>query len=130
MGYVRPNEAEVAAKVMEGEAILINLTTGIYYSLDDVGSELWEAIVSGTSETVLADWVVSAYAIEADKAGKDVADFLAALRSENIIVDAAEGEAIPAAAGSSYAPPSFERFDDMAEMFALDPPLPGLATKA
>jgi len=34
---LRPNEEEVASKVMDGEAILINLSNGIYYSMDKVG---------------------------------------------------------------------------------------------
>ena len=40
---LRPNEEEVAAKVMDGEAILINLSSGIYYSMDKVGGVLWGA---------------------------------------------------------------------------------------
>ncbi len=31
--FVVPNEQQVAAKVMDGEAILINLATGTYYSM-------------------------------------------------------------------------------------------------
>lgn len=111
---------------MEGEAILINLTTGIYYSLDDVGSELWGAIVEGTSEEALTSWVGSVYGIAADQATADVARFTKALRDEDIVVDVDSGDAVPAAGTATYAPPEFERFDDMAEMFALDPPLPGL----
>ena len=60
----------------------------------------------------------------------DVAEFVKALRSEEIVVDTTEGLATPASGNASYAAPTFERFDDMAEMFALDPPLPGLAAKA
>ena len=35
---MQPNKEEVAAKVMDGEAILINLSNGIYYSMDKVGA--------------------------------------------------------------------------------------------
>ena len=34
----RVNTEEVAAKVIDGEAIIINLTTGVYYSMDGVGA--------------------------------------------------------------------------------------------
>ena len=33
---LRPNEEEVAGKVMDGDAIIINLSNGIYYSMDKV----------------------------------------------------------------------------------------------
>lgn len=127
MGFIKSNDTQIAAKVMEGEAILINLTTGIYYSLDDVGSEMWEAIAQGTSESVLCDWVGSTYGVDAGQASADVAAFIETLRAEQIVLDADDGAALPIAGKATYAPPSFERFDDMAEMFALDPPLPGLA---
>ena len=44
-------------------------------------------------------------------------------------VDVAQGVA-PEAAGArlSYEAPALEKYTDMAEMFALDPPLPGLST--
>ena len=128
MTYLWPNEAQIAAKVMDGEAILINLTTGIYYSLDDVASELWGAIGEGTSEAALVSWITTHYGIDEIKAQTEVSQFVAELISEEIVVDGAEGSAVPAAGGSAYQTPSFERFDDMADMFALDPPLPGLAT--
>jgi hypothetical protein len=38
--HVRPNSEEVAAKVMDGEAILINLSNGIYYRMVKWGGGL------------------------------------------------------------------------------------------
>jgi hypothetical protein len=42
--HLRPHTEEVAAKGIDGEAILINLSNGIYYSLDNVGGLIWELI--------------------------------------------------------------------------------------
>ena len=39
--YISANEQQVAAKVMDGEAIIINLGTGIYYSLGTTGGFIW-----------------------------------------------------------------------------------------
>ena len=129
MRHIRPNGERIASKVMEGEAILINLTTGIYYSLDDVASELWEAISEGSSEPALSTWIASNYNVDIDQSKKDITAFFDELLAEEIVVETAEGAATPAAGSANYAAPKFERFDDMAEMFALDPPLPGLANK-
>src|SRR6185295_2598096 len=41
---IAANEKQVAAKVMDGEAILINLGTGIYYSLDGTGGFIWSLV--------------------------------------------------------------------------------------
>ena len=39
-----PNEEEVAVEVLQGEAVLINLRTGHYYSMDKVGADVWQMI--------------------------------------------------------------------------------------
>jgi len=45
----RPNTAEVAAKVIDGEAIIMNLSNGLYFSLAESGAELWELLECGYS---------------------------------------------------------------------------------
>ena len=37
---LRPNDAEVTATVIDDEAIMINLTSGVYYSTDGVGARV------------------------------------------------------------------------------------------
>ena len=41
---LQANATEVAAKVLDGEAILINISNGVYHSMDGVGAFLWELI--------------------------------------------------------------------------------------
>jgi len=36
------NDTEVTATVIDGEAIMINLSSGVYYSTDAVGARIWE----------------------------------------------------------------------------------------
>ena len=59
---LRPNEAEVAAKVLDGEAIIINLSNGIYYSMDKVGGLIWEMIERGRSLQEIVESIASARA--------------------------------------------------------------------
>ena len=42
-----PNKKEVAVKIMDGEAIFINLSSGVYYSMDSIGAIIWEMIENG-----------------------------------------------------------------------------------
>ncbi len=44
---LKPNDTHVAAKVFDGEAIIMNLTTGMYFSADKVGASVWELIEKG-----------------------------------------------------------------------------------
>jgi len=125
---------EVAAKVIDGEAILINLATGMYYSMGDVGGTVWSLIENNSNvEEIIAN-VAAGYKVEHGRARADVEALLSELLEENLIVvspssdtDNAVTAVAASEATSEYAKPSLKKFGDMAEMFALDPPLPGLA---
>lgn len=129
--FLQSNEREVASKVVDGEAVLINLVNGMYYSLDKVGGLAWSMITSGSSITRIAEAIVERYAVPVSQAQEDVRRLVEELLAEGLIV-VGEGDAtaspIPAmdSAASFYEAPGLVKYDDMAEMFALDPPLPEL----
>lgn len=125
------NEQDVAAKVVDGEAILINLTSGLYYSMDKVGGLVWSLIAGGSSVALVAQAVAASYSIPVDRARDDVRRLVQQLLAEKLIaVAAGTGVTAPAAPAPTnsgqYQAPKLTRFDDMADMFALDPPLPEL----
>jgi hypothetical protein len=128
-----PNREEVAAKVMDGEAIMINLSNGTYYSMDGVGGLIWDLIAR---EHTLGD-IVSAISVHYDASSEQVwadlqrlADEL--LQEELVRVAAGSvsrgGDAAPVAPDrrQPYASPVLNVYRDMAELLALDPPMPGL----
>ncbi len=127
-----PNEAEVAAKVMDGEAILINLSNGIYYSMDEVGGFIWERIAAGHSLGDVASAVARSYNVPPERARGDVERIAAELLKESLVLvadsDAPAGAAPPEAAeqGAPYATPELQKYSDMADLLALDPPMPGV----
>ena len=129
---ITANEQRVAAKVMEGEAILINLTTGAYYSTPSTGGFIWSLVETRLSIDEMIRAVTEHYDIARPRAEADVLRLCEELCAEGLAlvsVDVAQGVA-PKATGArlSYEAPALEKYTDMAEMFALDPPLPGLST--
>lgn len=131
--YLKPNTAEVAAKDVDGEAVLINLTNGMYYSMDLVGGFIWSLIEGGYDLAAIADAVAKRYGIAEDMAKKDVETLAQQLLDENLALrgegEASSGpiEAKGAPAPEAYAAPQLNKFDDMVDLFALDPPLPELS---
>jgi hypothetical protein len=127
------NEQQVAAKVMDGEAILINLATGAYYSIGSTGGFIWSLIERRISIQEIVDSVMEHYEVAAATAQADVLRLAAELSAEGLVAVAADGAERGAAPRSGdkaklpYQTPALEKFTDMAEMFALDPPLPGLS---
>ena len=127
-----PNNQEVAAKVIDGEAILINLSNGMYYSMDGVGSWIWELVEGGYSTRQIVDAVETRYDIPKEQAEADVGDLLAELIKENLVTVAGLDEtpnqlALPTSdAQLPYDVPHLHGYSDMADLLALDPPMPGL----
>ncbi|MDN5862438.1 MAG: PqqD family protein, partial [Salinisphaera sp.] len=88
----RANDHEVAAKVVDGEAILINLANGVYYSMDKVGGLAWSMIAGTTSITGIAEAVAAHYSIPVSKARTDARNLAEELLAEGLIVLTGHGE--------------------------------------
>src|SRR5262245_26478966 len=133
---LRPNSQEVAAKVMDGEAILINLSNGIYYSMDKVGGMIWGLVEKGYSLGEIATTIGRHYEVAAEQAQADVERLAAELLQENLVLEAdgiSPQEAIPINGSQQrepYEAPQLNIYRDMGDLLALDPPMPGLEATA
>lgn len=131
---LKPNIAEIASDMVDGEAILINVTNGMYYSTTEVGGFVWSLIENQQSLDAIVAAVARRYVVEEGTVRPDIAAFTDNLVNERlaVLVDAPTGgeppTAGPAAPSEPYAAPQLNKFDDMAELFALDPPLPALSS--
>jgi hypothetical protein len=118
----------VAAEIIEGEAVIINLETGVYHSMDRVGARVWEALAAGWSVEEIAAALSEATGVAAETAAGDVARVLTPLVDEGLLApgaDAAPGTALRFEPGE-YASPALTSYRDMRDLLALDPPAPGL----
>ena len=127
-----PNENDVAAKVIDGEAIIMNVTTGMYYSSDKVGAAIWELLQAGYSLAETAATIAERYEAGGERVRADVDRLATEFLRENLLhraPDRAPPPMLPPAEGHPlpYDPPEFQKYSDMADLLALDPPMPGLA---
>jgi hypothetical protein len=128
-----PDEARIAAEVVDGEALVIDLTTGVYYSMDKVAGVIWALIEQRYSLGEIIEIVSARYNIPAEQAQADVAQMVSTLLQEELIMpadgDRLPGEALPATETLPYATPEVTIYRDMSALLALDPPMPGLKVK-
>jgi hypothetical protein len=128
----QPNTARVAAKVMDGEAVIIDLVTGTYYSLANTGGRIWQLIEAALTMDEMAQQLAADYGIPHSRATGDIEALLAKLAAEHLIVPVtnAEGGArpilSPRATDAEYVQPELQIYRDMQDLLALDPPMPGL----
>ena len=125
----RVNTPMVTHETIDGEAVIINLDSGNYYSLVDAGSFIWGLIEQGASMSELQNLVSQTYQGNASDIDQGVQDLLVQLQEESLIVPV-DGETafdvtpvMPANGREkpSFNPPSLNKYSDMQELLLLDP---------
>jgi hypothetical protein len=129
---LRPNEAHVAAKVLDGEAIIINLSNGTYYSMDKVGGLIWEMIERRQGLEAIVAAITARYEVFPEQAQTDVQRLAGELMQENLVIvsdmppSPGERQESVAEQRLPYEPPKLNIYRDMSDLLALDPPMPSL----
>src|SRR4029453_18290840 len=82
----RVNTPTVTHETIDGEAVIINLDSGNYYSLVDVGSFIWGLIEQGVSASDAQNLVSQTYQGNAVEIDRGVQDLFAQLQQESLIV--------------------------------------------
>lgn len=144
-GY-RINEPTVIHQTIGGETVIIHLTSGLYYSLEGCGAEIWERL-SGSDASVdaVAADLGGRFPADLGRIAEDVPAFVARLVEEDLLVPrpasdhaaaspgapaGAAGPALPGALSLAAAPadppatyqsPRVARYDDLQDLLLLDP---------
>jgi hypothetical protein len=84
---------QVLAQKASNDFLLFNMHDGNYYSLNEVGSRVWELCDGNHSVTQLIETLVAEYDAPAETLANDVLELLAELQSGKLIVDSARKEA-------------------------------------
>jgi hypothetical protein len=126
-------DEEVVAKVMDGEAVIINLANGRYYSMEKVGGAVWGMIEDGCRLDEIVAVIAARYDVEIARLRADVLQLVTALLREELLSMASDDETPlrqpePEAAHKLlYETPQLNTYTDMEDLLALDPPTPGLS---
>ena len=130
---LKPDSVNVAAKVIDGEAVILDVTRGTYYSMDGAGAVVWSAIEQGHSLREIVGILEQRYEGSASEFERQVEDLIEQLRREGLVVpaEAAGVSAVEPGPGSGaarqpFTPPARNKYTDMAALLALDPPMPVL----
>ena len=83
---IAKNRDLVIDRVVDSEALLIHLSSGDYFSLDSVGTRIWESIDGSRTVQDLADLIFEEYNVDRDQAVTDVVQLVKTLADEGLIV--------------------------------------------
>lgn len=76
---------EVLSRVLDGEAVLLHLGSGMYFGMNEVASRAWEKIVEGTTLGDLKTALLGEFDVERDALASDLAKFIRALEEKQLV---------------------------------------------
>lgn len=77
--------SDLAARVIEGEAVVVTPADGSVHELDAVATFVWEGCDGRNSGRALARRVTEAYEVETEVAERDVAGLLQELQAKGLV---------------------------------------------
>ena len=79
----------VLAQEAQGQTVLLRLDDGGYYALDEVGAAIWELCDGERSVAEMVTALAGQFDAPLETLERDVTEFVAELRREALLVDAA-----------------------------------------
>lgn len=107
----------------DGEVVLANYQNGVYYNLEGSAAQIWLGLKANQSVLDIAAALAAATGGDVPSITRQVQAFVDAMLAEGLIAIGADAPALswtPAITGP-FAPPEFQRFDNLRELLLMDP---------
>jgi len=76
---------DVVFRDLEGELVLLNLATGVYFGLDPIGTRIWALIDDGHTADEIVNRITAEYEVGAEACRADLEKFFATLRDNDLV---------------------------------------------
>ncbi len=77
-------EDQVSAD-MHGEAVVLNMKSGVYYGLNPLGARVWEIIQKPVTIAHIRDTILAEYDVEAARCEQDILTLLTKLADSGLV---------------------------------------------
>jgi hypothetical protein len=120
----RLNDRDVVCEVLDGEAIVIHLQSGTYYSMLASGADIWNGLLAGYSVDEITGRLARGVDSERARIVDEITKFASELVSEGLIIaiDANSARQLddfkPA---GEFETPELQKYTDMQELLLVDP---------
>ena len=88
-----PSSRDQLSCTIGDDVVLLNQTTGIFYSLSHVGARIWDILQSSTTFRALRDTIVNEYEVDCERASADLLGLLTDLGGHGLIIISTTGPA-------------------------------------
>jgi len=76
---------DVVHRELDGEAVLLNLDTGMYFGLDEVGTRVWSCLREATDLAAIHRTLLDEYEVAADRLEADLIELVGALAEQGLV---------------------------------------------
>ena len=76
---------DVLFQELQGEAVLLNLKSGVYFGLDPVGTRIWQLFAEHEVLSEVAQAVVAEYDVAEDKCSEDLLKLVDDLEKQELV---------------------------------------------
>lgn len=132
VGNYRVNSPRMVHETIDGEAIIIDLETGTYYSTNGSGAVIWEGIREGKSVDEILTGLSSLYESDDQIMRSAVLDFLKQLEQASLILPETKDETGtcevveassdgPVQQPTDFRAPQLQRYTDIQDLLLVDP---------
>ena len=81
---VYPDDSVICAE-LDGEMVLLNINSGVYFGLDEIGSDIWKLLTDGADADAIVAALLENYDVERDELQGDVAAFIRQLTAKGLL---------------------------------------------
>lgn len=84
LAYPVRNET-TAFRIIDNEAVILNLDSGIYYSLNEVGTKVWGLCDGSNGVRDITAAIVEEFEVQEEIAQKDILELISDLLTEGLV---------------------------------------------
>jgi hypothetical protein len=70
---------------LSGKAVILNLNSGMYYGIDEIGALIWTTLEEPRSVEYLREIILRGYPVDKETCNRDMMAFLADMQSAGLI---------------------------------------------
>jgi len=126
--YFKLRSSDVVSEVIDGEAVIMDLRSGHYFSAREAAAAVWSALISGQGDSEILAGLRADFDADSDHLKKQLDRYIETLVQHALIVPESEGRAPDGGAAPSavrgrrpFSSLELEVFHDMEELLLLDP---------
>lgn len=76
---------DLVFRELDGESVLLNLATGVYFGLDEVGTRIWQLIEQHGRLLDVRDAMTREFDVDEETAGRDLSELVAKMCARGLV---------------------------------------------